>query len=107
MQQPVASRIINVYDVALRHIVQPLLLVDMLLSVTGLSDFLFLVVLVPIPLPCGVALIYCCLCRFQGLFSVFIELHQIQVHVVIHEYIYHSSNMYSELHIVVFLECSI
>lgn len=52
MQQPVASRIINVYDVALRHIVQPLLLVDMLLSVTGLSDFLFLVVLVPIPLWC-------------------------------------------------------
>lgn len=50
MQQPVASRIINVYDVALRHIVQPLLLADMLLSVTGLSDFLFLVVLVPIPL---------------------------------------------------------
>lgn len=56
---------------------------EMLLPVTGLSDILFLTVLVAIQWSCGVAFITCCLCWFEGLFSFFLELHQIQVHVVI------------------------
>lgn len=63
---------------------QPLFLAaEMLLPVTGLSDILFLTVLVAIQWSCGVAFITCCLCWFEGLFSFFLELHQIQVQVVI------------------------